>query len=124
MPFPRYTRRRFAAKTAAVPTPMTGSWPSASIAGDKTLQTPTFDRVAKEGVLFHYACTASRGSILIEGIVSQIRGSSAAAPAGKDVRVRVNFARTGRIWPSVGDLHHPVVLYHYTATRARTPVLF
>jgi uncharacterized sulfatase len=46
------------------------SWPFASIAGDKTLKTPTFDRIAREGVLFRHAhtvaptCTASRGSIL------------------------------------------------------------
>src|SRR5580693_886612 len=46
------------------------SWPFASIAGDKTLKTPNFDRVAREGVLFQRAytaaptCTASRGSIL------------------------------------------------------------
>lgn len=46
------------------------SWPFASIAGDKTLKTPNFDRVATEGVLFRRAytaaptCTASRGSIL------------------------------------------------------------
>lgn len=46
------------------------SWPFASVAGDKTLKTPTFDRVAAEGVLFLNAytaaptCTASRGSIL------------------------------------------------------------
>lgn len=31
----------------------------------------------------------------------------------------LNFARTGRIWPYVGDLHHPVVVYDYTATRGR-----
>ena len=46
------------------------SWPFASIAGDKTLKTPAFDRIAREGVLFQQAyavaptCTASRGSIL------------------------------------------------------------
>jgi transposase len=31
----------------------------------------------------------------------------------------LNFARTGRIWPYVGDVHHPVVLYDYTPTRGR-----
>ena len=31
----------------------------------------------------------------------------------------LNFARTGRIWPYVGDVHHPVVVYDYTATRGR-----
>jgi uncharacterized sulfatase len=46
------------------------SWPFASIAGDKTANTPMFDRIAREGVLFRHAhtvaptCTASRGSIL------------------------------------------------------------
>ena len=46
------------------------SWPFAAIAGDRTVQTPAFDRVAREGVLFRQAhtvaptCTASRGSIL------------------------------------------------------------
>ena len=46
------------------------SWPYASIAGDKVVKTPTFDRVAREGVLFEHAfvsapsCTPSRGAIL------------------------------------------------------------
>jgi len=46
------------------------SWPHASIAGDKVVKTPTFDRVAKDGVLFTNAfvgspsCTPSRGAIL------------------------------------------------------------
>jgi uncharacterized sulfatase len=46
------------------------SWPFASVAGDKTAKTPTFDRIAQEGVLFRHAytaaptCTASRGSLL------------------------------------------------------------
>ncbi len=29
------------------------------------------------------------------------------------------FARTGRLWPYYGDQGHPVILYDYTATRAR-----
>jgi transposase len=29
------------------------------------------------------------------------------------------FARTGRIWPYLGDKDHPVILYDYTATRER-----
>ncbi|HEW79433.1 MAG TPA: heparan N-sulfatase [Phycisphaerales bacterium] len=46
------------------------SWPHASIAGDSVIRTPTFDRVAHEGVLFKNAfvttpsCTPSRASIL------------------------------------------------------------
>lgn len=46
------------------------SWPHASIAGDKVVKTPTFDRIAREGVLFENAfvsspsCTPSRGAIL------------------------------------------------------------
>jgi transposase len=32
---------------------------------------------------------------------------------------KLNFARTGRIWPYVGDAHHPVVLFDYTTTRGR-----
>lgn len=44
------------------------SWPHASILGDKTVRTPTFDRIAREGVLFENAytpapsCTPSRHS--------------------------------------------------------------
>ncbi|MBW8040048.1 MAG: sulfatase [Planctomycetes bacterium] len=46
------------------------SWPHAGIAGDKVIKTPTFDRVAREGVLFNNAfvsspsCTPSRGAIV------------------------------------------------------------
>jgi len=46
------------------------SWPHASIGGDKVVKTPTFDKVAREGVLFENAfvsapsCTPSRGAIL------------------------------------------------------------
>lgn len=32
---------------------------------------------------------------------------------------KLPFARTGRIWPYVGDAYHPVVVYDYTATRGR-----
>lgn len=46
------------------------SWPHAGVYGDKVVQTPTFDRLAGEGVLFTHAfcvspsCTPSRGAIL------------------------------------------------------------
>jgi N-sulfoglucosamine sulfohydrolase len=81
------TRRRFLGGAAAAALPLTAraaarrpnilfaiaddwSWPFASIAGDRTVKTPAFDRVAHEGVLFRHAycvaptCTASRGAIL------------------------------------------------------------
>src|SRR5215472_13413007 len=32
---------------------------------------------------------------------------------------KLPFARIGRIWPYVGDVHHPVILYDYTPTRGR-----
>src|SRR5260221_10009109 len=46
------------------------AWPHAGVYGDKVVQTPTFDRVAREGILFSHAfcmtpsCTASRASVL------------------------------------------------------------
>ena len=45
-------------------------WPHAGAYGDAVVKTPTFDRLAREGALFHHAyvsspsCTPSRGSIL------------------------------------------------------------
>ncbi|MBN2291783.1 MAG: sulfatase [Pirellulales bacterium] len=45
-------------------------WPHAGVYGDKAVKTPTFDRLAREGVLFNNAfvatpsCTASRGALL------------------------------------------------------------
>jgi arylsulfatase A-like enzyme len=45
-------------------------WPHASIYGEPVVETPAFDRVAREGALFHHAyisspsCTPSRGAIL------------------------------------------------------------
>jgi arylsulfatase A-like enzyme len=45
-------------------------WPHASAYGDPVVKTPTFDRLAREGVLFHHAyvsspsCTPSRGAAL------------------------------------------------------------
>lgn len=46
------------------------AWPHASIYGDRVVRTPSFDRVAREGVLFTHAfsaapsCTPSRAAIL------------------------------------------------------------
>ena len=46
------------------------SWPQAGVYGDRVIQTPTFDRVAKQGVLFQQAyvaapsCTSSRAAVL------------------------------------------------------------
>lgn len=46
------------------------SWPHAGAYGDKVIKTPSFDRIAKEGVLFNHAycavpsCTPSRSGIL------------------------------------------------------------
>jgi arylsulfatase A-like enzyme len=46
------------------------AWPHAGVYGDKVVRTPTFDRLAKEGVLFSHAfcvapsCTASRAAVL------------------------------------------------------------
>ncbi len=45
-------------------------WPHAGVCGDKVVKTPTFDRLARNGVRFQYtfvatpSCTASRGAIL------------------------------------------------------------
>lgn len=45
-------------------------WPHAGIYGDQVVQTPSFDRLAKEGVLFHHvyvsspSCTPSRNALI------------------------------------------------------------
>ncbi|MBI5831921.1 MAG: sulfatase [Armatimonadetes bacterium] len=69
----------FAAGAAPAPAPQPNilfcladdwMWPHASCLGDAVVKTPTFDRVAREGVLFRHAhtaapsCTASRAAIL------------------------------------------------------------
>jgi arylsulfatase A-like enzyme len=54
------------------------SYPHAGILGDKVVQTPTFDRIAREGVLFRNAfvaapsCTPSRASLLTGRAVHQL----------------------------------------------------
>lgn len=46
------------------------SWPHAGVYGDKTIHTPNFDRVAREGMLFNYcfsecpSCSPSRAAML------------------------------------------------------------
>src|SRR6266516_351036 len=46
------------------------AWPHAGVYGDKVVKTPTFDRVAAEGILFTHtfcaapSCTPSRAAIL------------------------------------------------------------
>jgi arylsulfatase A-like enzyme len=46
------------------------SWPHAGVYGDKTIKTPTFDRVARNGMLFNHcfsatpSCTPSRAAML------------------------------------------------------------
>lgn len=58
------------------------SYPHASAYGDRVIQTPNFDRVAKEGVLFQRAycmtpsCTPSRGAILTGRQMHQLEEGS------------------------------------------------
>jgi len=57
------------------------SWRHAGAYGDRLVNTPNFDRVAREGVLFNYAfcsspsCTPSRGALLTLGVIGMSRGS-------------------------------------------------
>jgi transposase len=37
----------------------------------------------------------------------------------KVLDAQLPFARTGRLWPYLGDAHHPVVVHDYTRTRGR-----
>ena len=38
------------------------SWPHAGVYGDRVIRTPTFDRVAREGMRFNYCFSASSSS--------------------------------------------------------------
>lgn len=55
------------------------SWPHAGAYGDPVVRTPSFDRVAREGVLFQHAfcaapsCTPSRGGILTGQPIHRLR---------------------------------------------------
>src|SRR4051794_38806206 len=57
------------------------SWPHAGVYGDKVVKTPTFDRVAQEGVLFRHtfcvspSCTPSRAAILTGRTIHQLEES-------------------------------------------------
>jgi arylsulfatase A-like enzyme len=57
------------------------AWPHAGAYGDKTVQTPTFDRLAKDGILFTHAfsaspsCTPSRAAILTGQYIHRLEDS-------------------------------------------------
>ncbi|MFG0332915.1 MAG: sulfatase [Maioricimonas sp. JB049] len=57
-------------------------WPHAGAYGDPVVQTPTFDRLAREGVLFEHAfvsspsCTPSRGAILTGQYHWRLKGAA------------------------------------------------
>lgn len=88
------------------------SWPHASILGDKTVNTPTFDRIAREGILFENAfvsspsCTPSRFAIATGQYHWRLgEGANLGGSLGKDVPVypellaetgyRTGFSRKG-----------------------------
>jgi arylsulfatase A-like enzyme len=56
-------------------------WPHAGAYGDPVVKTPTFDRLAKEGALFHHAyvsspsCTPSRGAVLTGNYHWELEGA-------------------------------------------------
>lgn len=58
------------------------SWPHAGVLGDPTAQTPVFDRMAREGVLFHHAfcpvpsCSPTRSSILTGRAAHQLEDAA------------------------------------------------
>ncbi len=92
------------------------SWPHAGICGDKTVKTPNFDRVAREGILFNNAfvstpsCTPSRLSILTGQHVWRLKeGDSLGGSLREEFEVYTEALqeagyRTGRfgkgVWPS------------------------
>jgi N-sulfoglucosamine sulfohydrolase len=57
------------------------AWPHAGAYGDKVVRTPTFDRVAREGVLFRHAfcaapsCTPSRAAVLTGQAIHRLEES-------------------------------------------------
>ena len=59
---------------------------------------------------------------LYELMKKELLGSKVIGTDDTSVKVldrKLPFARIGRIWPYVGDAHHPVIVYDYTPTRSR-----
>lgn len=59
---------------------------------------------------------------LYQVMKKELLGSKVIGTDDTSVKVldrKLPFARIGRIWPYVGDAHHPVIVYDYTPTRAR-----
>ena len=97
-----------------VPT-SSSAWPTTSepgriagIYGDRVIKVPTFDRVAREGVLFNYCfsaaptCTASRGAILSGQYPHRLEdGGNLWGTLPKKFPVYPDAARSGRLprWP-------------------------
>jgi transposase len=59
---------------------------------------------------------------LYRSMKKELFGSKVIGTDDTSVKVldrKLPFARIGRIWPYVGDCHHPVIVYDYTPTRGR-----
>ena len=59
---------------------------------------------------------------LYRSMKKELLGSKVIGTDDTSVKVldrKLPFARIGRIWPYVGDSHHPVIVYDYTPTRGR-----
>ena len=59
---------------------------------------------------------------LYRSMKKELFGSKVIGTDDTSVKVldrKLSFARIGRIWPYVGDCHHPVIVYDYTPTRGR-----
>ena len=59
---------------------------------------------------------------LYESMKKELFGSKVIGTDDTSVKVldrKLHFARIGRIWPYLGDSHHPVIVYDYTPTRGR-----
>jgi transposase len=59
---------------------------------------------------------------LYQAMKKELFGSKVIGTDDTSVKVldrKLPFARIGRIWPYVGDAHHPGIVYDYTPTRSR-----